>query len=522
MVAHLVQLKLALLRNGLRRSAWQIVGLVVGALYGLGIVLLAIGGLVALAVADDAELSRTVVVLFGALLVLGWCVIPLFAFGVDGTLDPERFSTFAIPRRPLIVGLALAGLVGIPGVATALVALVSVGTWWRSPAAVVAGLVGAVLATATCVIGSRATTTAMAPLVTGRRVKEVAAAVVLVPLFLLGPIMGAIGSGIEAWGDALPGLARGVGWTPFGAAWAFPADVAEGAWGAAVVKLVIAVATLAALVLLWDRSLQQALTRGGRGVDAPRATAQGLGFFGRLPATPTGAVAARCLTYWRRDPRYAASMLLVLMLPVLLGFVGGRGTAMLLLGPIAAYFFGWGISADVAYDGSAFWTHVAAPVRGRVDRWGRVAGTAVIGVPATLLFTLASLVVTGRWEALLPVLGLAAGVLMTAFGVASVVSARVVYPVPKPGDSPFKTQQGSQLAQFTSQTLGGLTLLVLVAPTAALAVSAVLLGSMLLGVLAFVVGVGLGAVLLVVGVRHGGEVYDRRAPELLATLRSFA
>jgi len=34
-VAHLVRLKLTLLRNGLRRSAWQIVGLAVGALYGL-------------------------------------------------------------------------------------------------------------------------------------------------------------------------------------------------------------------------------------------------------------------------------------------------------------------------------------------------------------------------------------------------------------------------------------------------------------------------------------------------------
>ena len=42
MVAHLVRLKLALLRNGLRRSAWQVVGLAVAALYGLGAIVVVV------------------------------------------------------------------------------------------------------------------------------------------------------------------------------------------------------------------------------------------------------------------------------------------------------------------------------------------------------------------------------------------------------------------------------------------------------------------------------------------------
>ena len=48
MVAHLVRLKLSLLRNGLRRSVPQLVGMVLAALYALGVVGLAVAGLVAL------------------------------------------------------------------------------------------------------------------------------------------------------------------------------------------------------------------------------------------------------------------------------------------------------------------------------------------------------------------------------------------------------------------------------------------------------------------------------------------
>ncbi len=48
-------------------------------------------------------------------MLLGWVVLPLAAFGVDATLDPARFVTFPIPRRQLLVGLGLSGLVGIPG-----------------------------------------------------------------------------------------------------------------------------------------------------------------------------------------------------------------------------------------------------------------------------------------------------------------------------------------------------------------------------------------------------------------------
>ena len=520
MVAHLVRLKLRLLGNGLRRSPWQIVGIVVGALYGIGALVAALGGLVALST-QDTDLISTVLVLVGALLVLAWWILPLVAFGVDATLDPARFVTFAIPRRDLLVGLGVAGLVGIPGVTTVLVCLAAALTWWRTPSAVLPALLAAVLVVVTCVVGSRATTTAFAPLIAARRFREVAAIVVVVPMFLLGPILSGVGRGVRLGADAFPGIADVVGWTPFGAAWAIPGAVVAGDRLGAAGHCAVAVATIAVLVAVWDRALQAALVRPRHQTSGPTHT-RGLGFFTRVPATPVGAVAARCLTYWFRDPRYAAAVIIVPLMPVLLWFMSGGGVGMLAVGPLVAMMMGWTISADVSYDATAFWTHVAAPISGRVDRTGRVWAAGIIGLPASLLLAVVSIALTGRWEATLPVVGMTVGVLLTSLGVASVASARVVYEVRKPGDSPFTSPQGGATAAMVAQMVGWLLLLALTLPSVGLGIWAVVSGSLVVGAVALAVGVLLGGTLLVVGIRLGGDLYDRRAPELLQTLVSFA
>ena len=48
MVALIVGLKWQLLRNGLRRSTPQLVGMIIGAVYGLSVIAVAVSGLVAL------------------------------------------------------------------------------------------------------------------------------------------------------------------------------------------------------------------------------------------------------------------------------------------------------------------------------------------------------------------------------------------------------------------------------------------------------------------------------------------
>jgi len=516
-VAHLVRLKLTLLRNGLRRSVWQVIGLVVAALYGLGVLAAAVAGAVALGFADD-QLRADVLVLVGSLVVLGWWVVPLVAFGVDSTLDPQRFVTYGVTRRDLLVGLTIAGLIGIPGVVTTLGALATPLAWWRTPLAAVAALVGAVLAVLTCTIGARATTTAMAPIIGRRRVREVVATLAILPFIFLGPITNALADNVSGV-DGLGAAARVLQWTPLGAPWALAPAVAAGDWGGFALRLLVAVATLVLALRVWswalDRTLTNPVSEGGE------SRARGLGWFGRLPATPTGAIAARAATYWVRDPRYAVAVIIVPVLPFLLVFSNPNGSLVLIAGPVAAFTVGWSISADVAYDGTAFWTHLAAPLRGAADRWGRVVVAGTLGLVIMVVLVVGTVWYTDRWDALPALLGAGTGLLLVSLAGASVVSAAVVYPVQLPGENPFGTKQGASAAAFTSQMVGFMVVGVLSAPVALLALFSVLRESALLGWLAVLVGVVGGALALVGGVRVGGSMIERRGPELLQRMRSY-
>ncbi|MBD5787004.1 hypothetical protein IF650_12525 [Cellulosimicrobium terreum] len=527
MAAQLVRLKLTLMANAFRRSAWQTIGFVLGALYGVFVVGMIVVGTTVLGT-QDPVLAGAITVLLGGVAVLAWWVVPLFAFGVDATLDPQRFVLFGIPQRRLLAGLALAGVVSIPGIATGLSALGVSFAWWRTPLALLAALVGAVLALALCVVGSRATTTALAPLLESRRYREVVTVAAFVPLVLVGPAIAWVSSqlGETTDGDAVRGLvvrlADVVAWTPFGAPWGLGAAVHDGAWGVALARLVVAVATLGVAWVVWDRSLARALvtppTSGASG------RAKGLGWFARFPAGPTGAVAARATTYWLRDPRYSGSIAIVPLFPVILLVLGGGSGSeiFLVLAPITAWILGFAISADVAYDHTAFALHVSTGVSGRADRWGRAIPVLAGGIPLVVLFAVVSAAVAARWDALPAVLGLSVGTLLVSLGVSSVSSARLLYPVPKPGDSPFKQPQGAAMATLVAQTAAMGVTLALTLPFLVSGVLAILLPQAVLGWVTLVLGPALGVVVLVLGVRWGSRTFDRRAPELLQRVMSYA
>ncbi|WP_028047385.1 hypothetical protein [Cellulomonas sp. URHE0023] len=520
MVAHLVQLKLALVRNGLRRSPWQVVGLAFAGLYGLFAIVLVVGSLAAVSV-QTPDIRGLVTVLLGSVIVLGWWVVPLVSFGVDATVDPARFVTFTIPRRSMLLGLAIGAVLGIPGVVTVVSALAIGGVWWRTPTALLVAPACALLGVATCIVGSRATTSASSHLMSKRRVRELMAAVTLVPLVLIGPLIGRTSaSSAHLTREALEQVAAVLGWTPLGAVWAVPWEVAAGDVAGAAGRLGVAVGTLVALTVVWDRALAHALVNPLHEVASTRA--RGLGWFGRLPATPLGAATARSLTYWVRDPRYALAIAIVPLLPVLLWILNPGGSSLLFLGPSAAFFFGWGVSADVAYDGSAFWTHLAAPITGLTDRLGRVIGAAALAVPVVAVYSVGSALLTGRPDAIPALLGVSYGVLWTAFSGASIVSALVVYPVQQPGENPFQTRQGASMVAVVSQLVGWSAVLALSLPVAGLALYAITEHSSALGWLAFVVGPLLGGLLLFLGVCIGGRLIERNGTDLLQRIQSFA
>jgi ABC-2 type transport system permease protein len=246
-----------------------------------------------------------------------------------------------------------------------------------------------------------------------------------------------------------------------------------------------------------------------------------MGLFGLFPATPMGAIAARSLTYWFRDPRYSGSLVVIPLLPVVLAFQGsqtGNFGVITIAGPLTAFLLAWSISSDVSYDNTAFALHLAAGVRGVHDRLGRALACLAFALPTVLVLATVPFFLTGDWAWLPAILGLSLGVLFTGLGLASVVSARYTVAVPLPGDSPFKKPPGNVAQTLAVQFCGMGVLLVLTLPEAALIFAQMLTGDSVFGWTNLALGPLLGIALFVAGVRVGGRWFDARGPELLAQL----
>ncbi|WP_203580965.1 hypothetical protein [Microbacterium hibisci] len=522
MVATLLRLRFRVLGNQLARSPWQLVGFIFGALYGV----LVLAGIVAALVLlgfSDLRLAGTVIVGAGSLVTLGWALIPLVAFGVDTTLDPERLVVFPMSTSRMMVALTVVAVCGIPGIITSAAALATLATWAHWPLAIGAWLVSTPLAVLTAVVASRAVSTIAAGVGSGRRFREIVGILVFVPLILAGPIIIGFFSGVAVNADTLAQLVPFLGWTPLGAAWAVPADAAAGDLAAAAAKLVIAVVTLAALWLLWRASLARSLARP-RLTSAAAVRPGSLGWFGRVPTGPAGAIFARSLTYWTRDPRYLRQLIAVPLVPVLLWFYARGGDPLVALAfaaPIIAFIIGIVVYADISYDGTAYGTELATGAPGRADRIGRVLGAAALAVPLVVLAAILPFAFAGDWSQFPGVLGMALGILLTCYGVCAVTSAQLVVPVAGSGDNPFKRVPGTTFLQGLAFFGIWLVALALSAPAIILGLIAFFTQNAPLSGVACAVGVVLGLAVLVGGILLGGRMLDGTGPVLLARLKAM-
>ncbi|WP_230673171.1 transporter [Rathayibacter sp. Leaf248] len=521
MVAHLLRLRLLLLRNTLTRNVWQLIGVIFGGLYAVFVLGLVVVGLVALGGTDPA-LVNVVIVLGGSALLLGWVLGPIFVSGSDQSLDLSTLATFPIPLKTLMLGLAAAGLAGIPGIVTTLGALATAAAWWSAPIGVLPALVCAAIGVATCVVASRLIGALTTGLGSSRRYREVIGGVVLVVMILLGPLLIGVMNVVRDGIDVLPVVASALGWSPLGAIWAVPGSIVAGEWLAALARFAIGVATLAVVVWAWSRALRRALREPAASASGTASGSAGIGLFGRFPGTPTGAIAARALGYWWRDPRYSRGLLVVpaiVVLTVFYGAIGGGGSTIAIFSAVfIGLIFGVTLCADVSYDGTAWAAHVSAGVTGAADRAGRVIAAAIVGVPAVVIVAVGTCVYAGRPEAIPAILGLSLALVLSGFGVSSIASALVVYPVPAPGDSPLKTPPGSGM-------ISSVVMLASMGATAVLSLPSIVVGAIALvgddvalGLVSLALAVVVGGLLAVLGIRLGGRLVDRRAPELFATL----
>lgn len=523
MVAEFLRLRLRLYGNAGRRPVSQLVGVLIGIAYAVVMTVALVAGLASLRSADT-DLARTIVVIGGSLLVAVFWFVPLVA-GWRDRFDPRSFALYGVPDGKVAFGVLLASFLGVPALAVTVVALATAITWSQSAGSTVLALISALVGAVTCVLGARVAVSLGSFVLANRRARGVAAVLgvlavlIVVPGILLLMITGWGGGWAGGDDGAFAALAAALGWTPLGAAWAVPADAVNGEWVYAVLKLLIALATAGLLWLGWRGLVSLMLVSPGQRDDDVRDEA-GLGWFGVTPTTPTGAIAARVLTYWARDPRYFAQLVIVpapaVLAVLVFAFVGVpiEYTALLPL-PLMCVFLGWVMHNDVAFDNTAVWLHLVAGKVGLADRIGRMIPIVLIAVPLIGIGSFLSVLFANDLDALPAMLGVCTCLVATGLGLGSIFSARFPYAATRPGDSAFTQPQATGATSVLAQIFSLFGTVLLSAPAIVYGVRGVF-GDPEDVWISLWSGVGVGVVVLVAGIVIGARIFDRRGPEILA------
>jgi ABC-2 type transport system permease protein len=310
-----------------------------------------------------------------------------------------------------------------------------------------------------------------------------------------------------------------LGGSPLASLWGAPGLAVAGV-GNPAAAIWIGVLVIVVLALLWWALVRGALdpTRRLRITRAERVPA----WFRRLPATPAGAVAARSFIYWIRDPRYNIVFGILPLLPIftaLAFFIGGVPLRIGAFVPLAlmVLVLAWStIHNDIAYDSTAVWSHVAAQTRGLHDRLGRIWPVLILGALLIVVGTPFTVWAQGDLGSLPAVLGINIALLLGGIGVGSALAPRFPYPAPRPGDGAFTFPQASGGTGGAAQA-GSFFLTIVVALPSIAATTFWLMGfGGALNWVALVAGIVTGVIALVLGIRGGAAVFDRRGPELLA------
>ena len=506
MVAHVLRLRLALLVGALRFQRAR-------ALAALALAVVLVSAIVlALLRLQDAPRASALVVLAigGSAVTFCFALVPLITT-IRDPLDPRRFVVTGRDWRSVAAATAAASPLSLPSLSVVVVAVVVAMTWSAHGVSPSAAVFAAVLVAVTQMLFARVALGVAAMVLADRRSRE------LTTLLLLGLAVIAIPVAVFLasldWDDGVPlpllSAVETLALTPLGAAWVLPLD-------ARPLVAVVAVLTPIVLAAAWVLIVRRMLTRTERPVSVRER--RGLGWFTVTPGTPGGAVAARSLVYWLRDPRYLVDIAIIPVAAVVavvpLVIVGvPHEIAALIPAPVIALFLGWVVHNDLAYDGSAVWLHISSAVRGASDRVGRLVPLLLVALPLLAIAIPVGVGVHGDWAVLPAMIGVCAALLLSGLGLSSIASVVAPYAVARHGDSPFQQPQ---------RTGGGV------------AQGAVLVGSILASTptlwwgwrflqedadaqwWTLAVGVGTGMVVLVAGILIGGLLFDRRGDRLMA------
>jgi len=463
-----VQLKLRLLRNALISSTAARVSFVVSTIFAC---LLAIGTFLLLANFRGSTYSVELTSAIFTVFAFGWLFVPVFAFGLDGTLDPATLALYPVRTRRLATGLLAASATGAWPLANVLGLLGVIVGLGHGPLGLLVALVAVVLQVLFCITLARVVTTGMAGLLRSRRGKDLAAFLFL-PIFAAyelffqvvpklaseGGITAASFSGFDSW----------MRWLPPGLAAHAIQDASDGHAGTAAARLAALAAVVAVLAWLWVRLLGRALVTADTSTQSSRVRGSGrartalpLDRFGLR-----GTLAARFWIYQRREPTSLVfwGITAVIMVVVSIRLILGKNATpsalelnLVIGGLFGAAFAGVFHANTVGLTGPPF-AFEALALTGRRQLRAYFSGQNIalgaIGIPLLVAMSFALAALAGH-----PAFGFPAAAedlagLGAGLGLASIFSVALPYPMERRAGTPMLTAAQGYGSYRFGDTLG--------------------------------------------------------------------
>lgn len=458
-----------------------------------------------------------------ALQLIAWTLTPLVAFGVDETVDPAKFALLPLRRGTLQRGLLVSSLVGYLPLFNAVVLVgAAIGLSFRGSMLPLA-LVCAVLQLITCVVFSRAASTAMSTLMTSRRGRDLGMLVGFAVLVLYVGLTSLLNSGGAGLASAAQRTAEILSWTPPGALASLPVLVETEQWGRAGIAALTAVVFLVLGWWWWSRSLGRSLVSVDSDT-ASSAPSHGIGGRSAVGTTERGTaavVAGRDRTLMWRDPMRRLGWLVGVFMGIAWPLLVFPGTAAVYATAFGAALLGSQAANQLGLDGSGLWLHLVAfgdGVRARGELLGHALAALVPSVPLVAVTVAVVAVVRDGWGSVPGALAVDLAVLGGTVALGTLLSAVVPYAVPQSRKSMFASSVPAQKSRAIRSTFG--TMLggaLSAAPVIGLAVLGALVDPLWSWV-ALVVGVVLPVVVLRLAVRRAAARYLERGPEILAVV----
>lgn len=153
---------------------------------------------------------------------------------------------------------------------------------------------------------------------------------------------------------------------------------------------------------------------------------------------------SRVFIYWKKDPRYTASISIMAIIPIVAIFgvqTDYFGTNIIFaLSVYVAFAMGFSLHADISYDSTAFSTQILCGVKGRTDRIARVVPYFLLMMLIVLLNCFVMLYAGESSAKIMSILVLCLSVFFVSASVSNVIGTVILYPLQVPNSTVFENK----------------------------------------------------------------------------------